>query len=236
MWKVKASKNSKKTILKITSSRVCLRRFIIFTCLLVLMTMITTICTATITALQRLYDIFYVPFVFIVLGILSVIVFTYVEEIQERFPANYAFMALCILFESLGLPVLTRSLRWWTLLAWSLAIVVAVTALTIGYKMERRRKKVSIILLSTAGGMMVSAIIVLIALRLSGFLKTSSIISGLIVIATISIVLYIIGQRLQRCSEEPTTSLLPLGLSLLTWSMMTLVYLSISAMTKGALS
>nr|CAH8865218.1 unnamed protein product [Trichobilharzia regenti] len=188
------------------------------------------------TALQRLYDIFYVPFVFIVLGILSVIVFTYVEEIQERFPANYAFMALCILFESLGLPVLTRSLRWWTLLAWSLAIVVAVTALTIGYKMERRRKKVSIILLSTAGGMMVSAIIVLIALRLSGFLKTSSIISGLIVIATISIVLYIIGQRLQRCSEEPTTSLLPLGLSLLTWSMMTLVYLSISAMTKGALS
>uniref|UniRef100_A0AA85J4C8 Uncharacterized protein n=2 Tax=Trichobilharzia regenti TaxID=157069 RepID=A0AA85J4C8_TRIRE len=95
MWKVKAGKNSKKTILKINSSRVCLRRFIIFTCLLVLMTMITTICTATITTLQRLYDIFYVPFVFIILGILSVILFTNMEEIQGRFPANYAFMALC---------------------------------------------------------------------------------------------------------------------------------------------
>nr|CAH8865192.1 unnamed protein product [Trichobilharzia regenti] len=59
------------------------------------MTMITTICTATITTLQRLYDIFYVPFVFIILGILSVILFTNMEEIQGRFPANYAFMALC---------------------------------------------------------------------------------------------------------------------------------------------
>ncbi|CAH8865227.1 unnamed protein product, partial [Trichobilharzia szidati] len=47
-----------------TAARSCLQKYIMFTYSMVLVTVITTTCVATIEALRHLYDAFYIPLVF----------------------------------------------------------------------------------------------------------------------------------------------------------------------------
>ncbi|CAH8865229.1 unnamed protein product, partial [Trichobilharzia szidati] len=76
---------------------------------MVLVTVITTTCVATIEALRYLYDAFYIPLVFSVLGATFLLVLSINEKVRETFPLNDVLISLSVLSWSIALPVVTKS-------------------------------------------------------------------------------------------------------------------------------
>ncbi|CAH8839622.1 unnamed protein product [Trichobilharzia szidati] len=157
-------------------------------------------------------------------------VFLFAKNVQERFPLNYALVVLALLLLSFAIPGITAALWLWNILSWTLTMAVSVGALIFGYKMEKLSKTSSIIVLSFAGGITVVGIIVLITLKvtLNGIIST--ILPALIIVFAILMVLYLTGQGIKRCSKADTSSILPIWLTVITWTGVVLIYLSISVM------
>ncbi|CAH8865219.1 unnamed protein product, partial [Trichobilharzia szidati] len=187
-----------------TAAQNCLRKYIMFTCLMVLVTVITTTGVATINKLQHLYGAFYIPLVFLVLGAIPVSVLLIIEKLRETFPLNEGLISLSVLLWSIALPAVSKSMGSFIFAPWIITIIVAVLTLIIGYRTVKRSAKVSIILLSVAGGITVLGIILLIAFRLAQREITAVILSGIFLASAVLIVLYLAGQGIKRCNNETT--------------------------------
>ncbi|CAH8865235.1 unnamed protein product, partial [Trichobilharzia szidati] len=213
-----------------TAARSCLQKYIIFTYSMVLVTVITTTCVATIEALRHLYDAFYIPLVFSVLGATFLLVLSINEKVRETFPLNDVLISLSVLSWSIALPVVTKSVGFSIFSPWGITITLAVMALIIGYKTVKRSAKVSFILLGVAGGITVLGIILLIALRLTKRELIAVILFGIFLAFAVLIVLYLTGQGIKRCNKETTRTLLPSGLALITWAEIVYLFVSIAVM------
>ncbi|CAH8839619.1 unnamed protein product, partial [Trichobilharzia szidati] len=214
----------------VISAESCYLKYLILTCTMVLLTIIITMCAATIPPFRDLCEKLYLPSAFFVLGIIPMGVFLFAKNVQERFPLNYALVVLALLLLSFAIPGITAALWLWNILSWTLTMAVSVGALIFGYKMEKLSKTSSIIVLSFAGGITVVGIIVLITLKvtLNGIIST--ILPALIIVFAILMVLYLTGQGIKRCSKADTSSILPIWLTVITWTGVVLIYLSISVM------
>nr|CAH8865190.1 unnamed protein product [Trichobilharzia regenti] len=195
---------------------------------MVLLTIIITMCAATIPPFRDLCEKLYLPIPFFVLGIIPMGVFLLAKNIQERFPLNYVLVVLALLLLSFAIPGIKAALQLWNILSWTLTIAVSVSALIFGYKMEKLSKKSSIILLSLAGGLALVGIIVLITLKVTVHGIISTILPALIIVFAILMVLYLTGQGIKRCSKADTSSMLPIWLTMITWTCVILIYVSIS--------
>uniref|UniRef100_A0AA85J390 Uncharacterized protein n=1 Tax=Trichobilharzia regenti TaxID=157069 RepID=A0AA85J390_TRIRE len=200
-----------------TAAQTCLKKYIIFTCLMVLVTVITTTCVATIEALRYLYDTFYMALGFLVLGAIPVSLLFIIEKVRTTFPLNEVLISISVLLWSFTLPAVTKSMGFLIFAPWGITVILAVVAVIIGYKTVKQSAKVSIILLGIAGGTTLLDIILLIALRLANHELIAVILSGIILALAALIVLYLTGQGIKRCNNETTKTLLPLWLALITW-------------------
>nr|CAH8865208.1 unnamed protein product [Trichobilharzia regenti] len=215
--------------LRLTAAQTCLRKYIIFSCLMVLVTIITTSCGATIPHLERLYKFFYVPLVFSVLGAIPVSLLFIIVKLKESFPLNEVLISLSVLLWSFAIPAISKSMKYLIFAPWSIAITLAVVTLIIGYKTVKRSTKVSIILLSIAGGITMLGLILLIALRIK-FELLAVILSGIFLAFAVLIVLYLTGQGIKRCYNATTKNLLPVWLALITWVATVYLFISIAVM------
>ncbi|CAH8864951.1 unnamed protein product [Trichobilharzia szidati] len=161
---------------------------------MVLVTVITTTCVATIKELQYLYDVVYMPLVVSVLGAVLLLVLSINEKVRETFPLNDVLISLSVLLWSIALPAITKSMGLLIFAPWVIAIILAVVTLIIGYKTVKRSAKVSIILLSVAGGITVLGISVLIALKIAQRELIAVILFGIFLAFAVLIVLYLTGQ------------------------------------------
>nr|CAH8865732.1 unnamed protein product [Trichobilharzia regenti] len=224
------NKKLKNTKLPSTIAQTCLRKYIIFTCLMVLVTMITTTCVATIPALRNLYDTFYMALGFLVLGAIPVSMLIIIEKVREIFPLNEVLISLSVLLWSFAIPAVTKSMRFLVFAPWGITVILDVVALIIGYKTVKQSAKVSIILLGIAGGIILLDIILLIALRVAQRELIAVILCGIFLAFAVLIVLYLTGQGVKRCNNETTKTLLPMWLSLITWAASVYLFISIGVM------
>ncbi|CAH8864307.1 unnamed protein product, partial [Trichobilharzia szidati] len=186
---------------KTTAAQSCLQKYIIFTCSMVLVTVITTTCVAAIEALRYLYDAFYIPLVFSVLGATFLLVLSINEKVRVTFPLNDVLISLSVLLWSIALPVVTKSMGFFIFVPWGITITVAVMTLIIGYKtVKRSAKRIAVILF------------------------------GIFLAIALLIVLYLTGQGIKRCNKETTRTLLPSGLALITWAEIVYLFVSIAVM------
>uniref|UniRef100_A0AA85J986 Uncharacterized protein n=2 Tax=Trichobilharzia regenti TaxID=157069 RepID=A0AA85J986_TRIRE len=90
---VESSKNKK---LGVISAESCYLKYLILTCAMVLLTIIITMCAATIPPFRVVCEKLYLPIAFFVLGIIPMGVFLFAKNVQERFPLNYVLVVLAI--------------------------------------------------------------------------------------------------------------------------------------------
>nr|CAH8865284.1 unnamed protein product [Trichobilharzia regenti] len=205
-------------------------KYLILSCATVLMTIIITMCTATIPTLQKVYGTLLLPSIFFVLGLTLTGVILFVKKVQERLPLFIGLLVLAVLLLSWGIPGITAAVGLWNILSWFLTLAVSVGALILGYKMKKLSKKASIILLSFAGGIAGVGFIVFITLIATKNHTISAYLTPLIFIFALLMVLYLTGHGIKRCSKPETSSLLPIWISLITWTAVVIVYVFISIM------
>nr|CAH8865404.1 unnamed protein product [Trichobilharzia regenti] len=213
MQEVNMNQKLKDTNLPFTAAVTCLRKYITFTCLMHLMTMITTTCVA-----------------YFVLGAVPVSLLFVITKLREKFPYNELLISLSVLLWSFALPAVTKSMGLSIFAPWTITIILAVVTLLFGYRTEKRSTKVSITLLGVAGGITVLGITVLIAFRITGREVTAVILSGIILAIAVLLVLYLTGQGIKRCNNETTKTLLSMWLALITWVGSVYLFISIAVM------
>nr|CAH8820148.1 unnamed protein product [Trichobilharzia regenti] len=191
-------------------------------------------------SLRYLYESFYMPLVFLILGAIPVLPLSIFQKLEEDFPLNEILIALSVLLWSLALHTITTILRRFIIVPWGITIILAVVPLIIGCKTEKQSAKKRIILMGVACGMILLSVVLLIAFRLSKFEKTAYISTGLSLAFAIQLVgqtlnfedihvlfvfhseffnyqvLYLAGQGLKRCGNATTKTLLPAWLALIT--------------------
>nr|CAH8865108.1 unnamed protein product [Trichobilharzia regenti] len=221
------SKNAK---FAVTYAEGCYLKYLILSCATVLMTIIITMCSATIPTLQKVYGTPLLPFIFFVLGLTLTGVILFVKKVHERSSLFIGLLILAVLLLSWGIPGITAAVGLWNILSWFLTLAVSVAALILGYKKEKLSKKASIIFLSFAGGIAGVGFIVFITLIATKNHNISAYLTPLIFICALLTVLYLTGQGIKRCSRPETSSLLPIWLTLITWTAVVIIYILISIM------
>ncbi|CAH8831455.1 unnamed protein product [Trichobilharzia szidati] len=115
-WKVKMNKLSRHKIPGITPEEQLLTRYIFLTGLMIFITMIITICIATITTIRRKYADNYIPVMYFFIGIIPILVLILVKKLQYLIngygAAGCIFCAACVMLAiSLGLFLTGQCLK-----------------------------------------------------------------------------------------------------------------------------
>nr|CAH8865776.1 unnamed protein product [Trichobilharzia regenti] len=156
-----------------------------------------------------------------------------VPSLQETSPVNFILAALSVLTSSSGFAIYTAGLELWSLLLWSLTIVLSVTAITIGYKIGRLNSSGYYIISWVIFGLMLSGAILFIIFSSIQFTTTANIVLSVILGLEITVALYLNGEELKRCGEVNTNAFLPFRLSLITWVLVFLQYMTMSQVTAS---
>ncbi|CAH8864645.1 unnamed protein product [Trichobilharzia szidati] len=211
-----------------TSSGFCVLKCIIFTCIMLVTTIIFTLLFANIKVLRKLDFPFYVSTALISVGALPATVLFIEEKIEDFLLVNYMLVALSVLISSLGVAYLTRFLRLWSLLAWLLAMFLADVAMKVGYSlMQMTHKGDNITIILIVVFILLGCLLLLPAFyldyRVPGFILFSVFVGLGLILA-----LFLAGQGLKLCYKRNEITFLPVKLALIIWALTILLYVVIS--------
>ncbi|CAH8831486.1 unnamed protein product [Trichobilharzia szidati] len=210
-WKVKMNKLSRHKVPGITPEEQLLTRYIFLTGLMIFITMIITICIAT-----------------IFIGIIPILVLILVKKLQYLYPLNYILSFLTVLLWSLELPVLTTFMRSVIFIPWTLAVVIAWTLVIIGHT-RKVCETASLTALAIAIGLIVLGALLLIPLRLNGYGAAGCIFCAACVMLAVSLGLFLTGQCLKLISSLKMAQIVLLWFPFITWIQVIIFFFSICA-------
>nr|CAH8865038.1 unnamed protein product [Trichobilharzia regenti] len=211
-----------------TRARICLLQYVIFTSIMVVITMITTLLVANINTLQNLLSTWHISLALILFGAVFASVLILVQKVESQFPANYIFLLLTVLTSSCGIAGLTESFHLWTALSWSLAILLAVIAVLVGYKLRPLSRTGDNIMIILAFVLMLLGVILLASVYFSGYKVAAYIVFSVLFGLGLTVALFLTAQVLKLCSQKSRITSLPVKLALITWALIILLYLTIS--------
>ncbi|CAH8831489.1 unnamed protein product [Trichobilharzia szidati] len=227
-WKVKMNKLSRHKVPGITPEEQLLTRYIFLTGLMIFITMIITICIATITTIRRKYADNYIPVMYFFIGIIPILVLILVKKLQYLYPLNYILSFLTVLLWSLELPVLTTFMRSVIFIPWTLAVVIAWTLVIIGHT-RKVCETASLTALAIAIGLIVLGALLLIPLRLNGYGAAGCIFCAACVMLAVSLGLFLTGQCLKLISSLKMAQIVLLWFPFITWIQVIIFFFSICA-------
>nr|CAH8865774.1 unnamed protein product [Trichobilharzia regenti] len=212
--------------------RKCILKYGISSFLLITVTMIITVLVASVDKLNTI-PLEETSTALVFVSALLALGLLLVPSLQETSPVNFILAALSVLTSSSGFAIYTAGLELWSLLLWSLTIVLSVTAITIGYKIGRLNSSGYYIISWVIFGLMLSGAILFIIFSSIQFTTTANIVLSVILGLEITVALYLNGEELKRCGEVNTNAFLPFRLSLITWVLVFLQYMTMSQVTAS---
>nr|CAH8865782.1 unnamed protein product [Trichobilharzia regenti] len=141
--------------------RKCILKYGISSFLLITVTMIITVLVASVDKLNTI-PLEETSTALVFVSALLALGLLLVPSLQETSPVNFILAALSVLTSSSGFAIYTAGLELWSLLLWSLTIVLSVTAITIGYKIGRLNSSGYYIISWVIFGLMLSGAILFI--------------------------------------------------------------------------
>ncbi|CAH8864647.1 unnamed protein product [Trichobilharzia szidati] len=196
-------------------------------CILVAVTVIITVSVASLEVIGNLFSAVYVPIIFLAVGLISLAVVILVKKLQKIRGVNPVLILLTVFSWSFAAASLTKSLGLWTLLAWSAAIILAVSAVILGYVTERLTENVYMIIFYVA---MLLAVIGGILFIFLHFFKRNirDLAFGEFLATSLILILYLTGQTIQQYTKTEMISKISLWAAFISWVEVVLLYFSLS--------